>query len=225
MRYPCGHRIPRAFPVAVRTNSRKARRTRTPEHRTPRREEILEVAADLFAEQGYDAVSLADIAQAVGLSKATLYHYFDRKEAILGTIVVTTIRDLNAAVDAAIADVAEPGARLTVFLEAQAGFFEAHQTWFKVLLTRFNSLTEPRLRDLAVEWRVNYENTIKRIIHDGIATGAFRTASPNSVVRAALASLYWLARWYRPGGPQSASEIAREYADVLLYGVAVRNRP
>ncbi|HEX4883343.1 MAG TPA: TetR/AcrR family transcriptional regulator [Casimicrobiaceae bacterium] len=210
--------------MPAKTSSRKPRRTRAPEHRTARRDEILDVAAELFAERGYDAVSLADIAHAVGLSKATLYHYFDRKEAILGTIVVTTIRELNAFVDAAVAGIEPPEERLAVFLEAQADFFEQHQAWFQVLLTRFGSLTEPRLRDEAVEWRVNYENAIKRIIHDGIAAGAFATSSPNSVVRAVLASLYWLARWYRPGGPQRARAIAREYANVLLYGVAVRDR-
>lgn len=210
--------------MPAKTSSRKPRRTRAPEHRTARRDEILDVAAELFAERGYDAVSLVDIAHAVGLSKATLYHYFDRKEAILGTIVVTTIRELNAFVDAAVAGIEPPEERLAVFLEAQADFFEQHQAWFQVLLTRFGSLTEPRLRDEAVEWRVNYENAIKRIIHDGIAAGAFATSSPNSVVRAVLASLYWLARWYRPGGPQRARAIAREYANVLLYGVAVRDR-
>jgi AcrR family transcriptional regulator len=200
---------------------KRTRRAHAPEHRTPRREEILDVAAELFAERGYDAVSLVDIAQAVGLSKPTLYHYFDRKEAILGTIIVSTIRSLNEFVRAAIAGIESPEDRLVAFLEAQADFFEQHQTWFQVLLTRFNSVTEPRVRDLAVEWRVNYENTIKGIIRDGIASGAFRTTSPNSVVRAVLASVYWLARWYRPDGPKRARDIAREYAGVLLYGVAV----
>jgi TetR/AcrR family transcriptional regulator, cholesterol catabolism regulator len=201
------------------------RRARVTEHRTPRKEEILDVAAALFAEHGFDAVSLAEIADAVGLSKATLYHYFSRKEEILGTIVVTTIRDLNAFIDRAIAHVTSPEARLTAFLEAQADFFEQHPTWFQVLLTRFSNLTEPKLRDEAVEWRINYENTIKGIIRDGVNAGVFHTDRPNSVVRAVLASVYWLARWYRPNGPQRARDIAREYADVVLYGVAIKPRP
>lgn len=194
------------------------------EHRTPRKEEILDVAAGLFAEHGFDGVSLTEIAAAVGLSKATLYHYFSCKEEILGTIVVTTIRDLNAFIDAAIAPIAAPDARLIAFLEAQADFFELHQRGFQVLLTRFSNLTEPKLRDQAVEWRVNYENTIRGIIRDGVNAGLFRADRPNSVVRAVLASVYWLARWYRPGGPQRARDIAREYADVVLYGVSIRSR-
>ncbi|MCC6198521.1 MAG: TetR family transcriptional regulator [Burkholderiales bacterium] len=202
----------------------RARRTSGTVHRTPRREEILDVAAALFAVHDFDAVSMTDIAGAVGLSKATLYHYFRRKEDILGLIVLGTIRDLNAFVDAAIAGVADPGQRLVAFLEAQADYFEQHRTWFQVLLTRFNNLTEPTLRDPAIEWRVNYENTIQGIIRDGVNTGVFNAERPNSVVRAVLASVYWLARWYRPDGPQRARDIAREYADVVLYGVAVRRR-
>ncbi|MDQ6619207.1 MAG: TetR/AcrR family transcriptional regulator [Pseudomonadota bacterium] len=200
-------------------------RARVTRHRTPRKEEILDVAAGLFAEHGFDAVSLTDIADAVGLSKATLYHYFSRKEEILGTIVVTTVRDLNAFIDGALAGISTPEARLTAFLEAQADFFEQHPTWFQVLLTRFSNLTDRKLRDEAVEWRVNYENTIKGIIRDGVNAGVFSTDRPNSVVRAVLASVYWLARWYRPNGPQRARDIAREYADVVLYGVATKPRP
>lgn len=203
----------------------RIRRARVTEHRTPRKEEILDVAAALFAERGFDAVSLSDIAAAVGLSKATLYHYFSRKEEILGTIVVTTIRELNAHIGQAIADAATPEAKLVAFLEAQADFFEQHQHWFQVLVTRFSNLTEPRLRDEAVEWRVNYENTIKGIIRDGVNAGAFHADHLNSVVRAVLASVYWLARWYRPDGPQRARDIARAYADVVLYGVSVKPRP
>ena len=194
-------------------------------HRTPRKEEILDVAAAMFAEHGFDAVSLTDIANAVGLSKATLYHYFSRKEEILGTIVVSTIRDLNAYIEQAIARATTPEARLIAFLEAQADFFELHQHRFQVLVTRFSNLTEPKLRDQAVEWRVNYENTIKGIIRDGVTAGAFHTDRLNSVVRAVLASVYWLARWYRPDGPQRARDIARAYADVVLYGVSVQPRP
>jgi len=198
--------------------------TRAVEHRTPRKEEILDVAAALFAERGVDAVSLAEIAAAVGLSKPTLYHYFSRKDEILGTIIVTTIRELKIHLERAIAPVDDPRERLIAFLEAQADFFEQHQTWFQVLIMSFSNLAEPKLRDEAVAWRVNYENIIKGIIRDGVRTGDFRGDGINSVVRAVLASVYWLVRWYRPNGPRRARDIARDYADVVLYGVAVAPR-
>ena len=62
-------------------------------------------------------------------------------------------------------------------------------------------------------------------LEDGVASGAFRAETQSSTVRAVLGSRYWLARWYRPQGRLRARDIAREYADVVLYGVAVRPAP
>ncbi|GAB2889648.1 TetR/AcrR family transcriptional regulator [Paralcaligenes sp. KSB-10] len=205
--------------MASKTAAKK--RMTAPVHRTARKDEILEVAARLFADEGYKAVSLLDIAEAVGLSKTTLYHYFDRKEEILGTIVVSTVRQLSEHVDAAVARHTEPQDRLIAFMEAQAEFFETHQAFFQVLLTRFANLKEPNMRDVAIEWRVNYENTIRNIVRDGIAAGLFQARSPNAVVRAVISSVYWMARWYQPGGKQSSHDIAREYADIILFGIVV----
>lgn len=201
---------------------KKIAKVRTAAHRTPRKEEIVDVAATLFAEHGYEAVSLLDIARAVGLSKTTLYHYFDSKDEILGTLIVATIKQLNDFVTAAIPAGDPPDRKLIHFMEAQAEFFEQHQMNFKVLLTQFGNLTDPATRDAAVEWRVNYENAIRQIINEGVASGVFSAERPNSVVRAVLASLYWLVRWYRPDGGKKAREIAREYAELVLYGVAAR---
>ncbi|MFC4277971.1 TetR/AcrR family transcriptional regulator [Achromobacter aloeverae] len=195
------------------------KRGRPAVHRTPRKEEILETAARLFADEGYNSVSLQDIADAVGLSKTALYHYFDRKETILGTIVVTTVKELSEFVERAVAAHQSPQDRLAAFLEAQAEFFEQHQASFQVLLTRFANLREPKMRDIAVEWRVNYENTIRNIVHEGVTAGVFNAGSPNAVVRMVISSVYWLARWYRPSGKQTSREIAREYAEIILHGI------
>ena len=203
------------------------RRTAPPRvvtHRTPRKDEILDVAAELFAEHGYEAVSLLEIARAVGLSKTTLYHYFESKDEILGTLIVAKIRQLNQFVATAVPEKAPADQKLIAFMEAQAEFFETHRTHFKVLLTQFGNLPDPATRDSAVEWRVQYENAIRRIIHEGVASGAFSAERPNTVVRAVLASLYWLVRWYRPDGAKRARQIAREYAELMLYGVAARSR-
>lgn len=203
--------------------SRKSTRNSGTDHstvyRTNRREDILEVAARLFADQGYNAVSMVDIAKTVGLSKAALYHYFDRKEDILGTVVVSTVQKLSEHVDQVVGQHDTPQARLAAFMEAQAQFFEDHQASFQVLLTRMANLHDPHMRDVAIEWRANYENTIRNIVRDGLTAGVFSTDSPDAVVRAIISSVYWLARWYRPNGRQRPTEIAREYTQIYLYGI------
>jgi AcrR family transcriptional regulator len=201
---------------------RRGLRRKTPEHRTPRKDEILEEAARLFAERGYEAVSLLEIAQAVGLSKTTLYHYFASKDEILGTLIATTISQLNEFIAAEIPAEGSPAVKLTAFMEAQAEFFERHIPQFKVLLSQIGNLTDPVARDAAVAWRERYSNNIRRIVEEGVGSGAFASVHPSAVVRTVLGSIYWLARWYQPGGSRSARQIAREYADLILYGFAQR---
>ncbi len=202
------------------TDSHTKKRSRLAVYRNNRKNDILDAAAALFAEEGYNAVSLIDIARSVGLSKATIYHYFDRKEEILGCIVVDTVHKLSEHVEQAVAAYVDPKQRLIAFMEAQAEFFEQHQAPFQILLTRVANLQDRKMRDVAVEWRINYENTIRNIVRDGLASGDFHTRDPNAVVRAIISSVYWLARWYRPNGKQTAREIAREYVEIYLYGIA-----
>lgn len=206
--------------MGMSENKKKvAKRGRPAVYRTNRKDEILDVAARLFADEGYNSVSMVDISNAVGLSKAALYHYFDRKETILGTIVVSTVQKLSEYVDQEVAKHEDPQDRLIAFMEAQAGFFEDHQASFQVLLTRVANLHEPSMRDIAIEWRANYENTIRNIVRDGVAAGVFHTHNPNAVVRAIISSVYWMARWYRSSGKQTPREIAREYAQIYLHGI------
>lgn len=207
------------------TDSHAKKRSRPAIYRNNRKDDILDVAARLFAEDGYNAVSLVDIARSVRLSKATLYHYFDRKEEILGCIVVDTVHKLSEYVDQAVAAYTDPKQRLIAFMEAQAEFFEQHQAPFQILLTRAANLQDREMRDVAIEWRVNYENTIRNIVRDGLASGDFHAHDPNAVVRAIISSVYWLARWYRPNGKQTAREIAREYAEIYLYGITGSRPP
>ena len=56
------------------------------------REEILEAALDLFAVNGYEATSISQLADAVGISKASLYSHFANKQDILDTVVETVLK-------------------------------------------------------------------------------------------------------------------------------------
>ncbi len=66
----------------------EASSTRPKRPRMSRRDELLTVAADLFAERGFAKVTVDDIGSAVGLSGPALYHHFDGKENLLGEMLV-----------------------------------------------------------------------------------------------------------------------------------------
>ena len=67
------------------------------------RERVIRQARELFLEQGYAAVSMQQIADAVGVNKATLYHYFRDKQALFIAVMVEQGKQMNAAVAAALA--------------------------------------------------------------------------------------------------------------------------
>lgn len=198
---------------------------KAPKHRTPRKSEILSASAELFAQHGYRNVSMMEIAKASKLSKTSLYHYFETKEQILGTIIVAAVRELNQFMTAMVPATGAPEVRLRACIEAQARFFEENQMACKVLLTQLGSLTDLESRDAAVEWRVRYESFLNQIIQDGINQGHFEEKMRSSVIRAIMGSLYWMVRWYRPDSSTSAQDIASEYADLLLNGIVRRTEP
>lgn len=84
--------------------------TRPNRTRPSRRDELLSVAADLFAERGYAKVTVDDIGSAVGVSGPALYHHFDGKESLLGEMLVRISESLLAQATAIVDNVSRENA-------------------------------------------------------------------------------------------------------------------
>jgi AcrR family transcriptional regulator len=169
---------------------------------------------------GYDAASLNDLATEVGISKAGLYHYFRTKQDVFDAIIVETLEALVAHVGAAVKQMEESREQLLAFMTAHAEFFE-HNYWaFRCMLVSYSGMSAPTPRHDAVVLREGYEHLLRAIIADGVQQGQFRKVDPAMTGRAALSMLNWMARWFRTDGPKSAPDLAREYADLLFYGLS-----
>ncbi len=186
-----------------------------------REQEIMEVAAQLFAREGYDAVAVRDIAEAVGLSKATLYHYFKDKEEIYARIVIEAMERLCLMTEREIAAVDSPTLKVRRFMETTARFLEENLWSATSVLLGLSGLRQPKSREDAAYWRDRQEGNLRRVIEEGIALGEFRDLDPATTGRAILSCLNWMARWYKPSGPRRAVDFAEEYADLLLNGLKI----
>jgi len=69
---------------------------RVPRRNTDTREEILEVALELFATKGYEQTSLREIAERLNITKAALYYHFPSKDELLGDVLEPLVTDLGA---------------------------------------------------------------------------------------------------------------------------------
>jgi AcrR family transcriptional regulator len=185
------------------------------------RSEIVQAAAQIFREKGYHGASMQDIADAVGLQKASLYHHVASKQEILGEI-------LDQALDRLISDL-EPIA--TSRLPAEDRLRQAVRLYLQrlaenvdlaaVLLLEYRSL-EPPLRTEHIRRRDRYEALWRRIIRDGIAEGAFAAIDETAATFALLGVQNWSITWYHPGGRFTPGQLAELYANLFLEGLRPR---
>lgn len=179
----------------------------------------MQEAAVLFARSGFDGSSLNDLAEELGISKAGIYHYFKTKQDVYDAITIQTLQGLFDHVSAVLADATTPYDKLQAFMTAHAEFFESNYWAFRAMLISFSGMSAPQPRREAVVLREHYEHLLRSIIADGVAQGQFRDVDPAGTGRAVLSMLNWMARWFRPGGAKTASELALEYLDLLSHGL------
>lgn len=183
------------------------------------RDRILDDAARLFAKDGYDGTSLGELATAVGVTKAAIYHYFPNKKEIYEAIIVRTLEGLRRYVSQATAEASGPEVALARFMTAHADFFEDHYDGFLTMLVGYGGMENVVMIAEAQKLRDEHEQALRQIIADGTAKGAFRAVDSDVTSRAILSMLNWMARWFKPGKGRRAASFAEEYCDLMLGGL------
>ncbi|WP_321341727.1 TetR/AcrR family transcriptional regulator [Breoghania sp.] len=191
---------------------------RPPSLRDPQRA-ICDAAASLFAAKGYDGTSLQDVASAVGMTKAGLYHYFRNKQDLFDSIVLGVLSDMLESARARVDGVEGGAQQVAAFMAAHALYFEGNRDHYRAAFIG-------RGGDLYVftpeqmQARRAYTDFLKDILEQGRAQGAFAFEDAPLVARGILGMLNWMTRWYNPQGEKSAEAIAGTYAQIVLKGIA-----
>ena len=196
---------------------KRARAGRPPTVAAPR-ERILEEAAKLFAQSGYDGSSVSDLAGALGVSKAAIYHYYTTKQDIYDAIILEVLEGLTQTVGRDVAGAMGGVARLRAFMVGHARYFEQHHAQFVTMLIGYSGMALSERED-AARLRDSYEKLLRDVIAQGVADGAFRALDVAATGRAVLSMLNWMVRWYKPGQGDSAETIADGYFDLLVGGM------
>lgn len=181
--------------------------------------QIFQVACRLFAQRGFDGVSMRDIAAECGISKATLYHYFPDKDSILRPLAMGTTKSIFVHVSKH-DDPTKPALqRLRTFLVETAVFFEKFRWAWIAGSTAFWSDPKARSRKERIGWRDRYEQLLRDILQAGIESGEIRVQDVAMAGRFVLGSINWMARWYDPDGPLTASQVADQFCDMIADGI------
>jgi AcrR family transcriptional regulator len=182
------------------------------------RETILAHAAELFSQGGYEVTSLQDVAAAVGITKAAIYHYFPTKQVLYETIIMDLLGRLEAYVFQASASETTGPARLLAIMQAHARFFEANYAAFVTLLHGVSGLS----RQVSEQERVvrdRYEMMLRSTLSEAHDKGELRVRDVQATAIGILSMMNWMSRWYKPDGSRRAEDFAAEFYDLIHDGL------
>lgn len=184
------------------------------------RDDILDAAAQVIRRKGFHAASMADIAAAVKLKKASLYHHVSSKQEILLALLDRAIAMLTEQIAPLAAQPLPADAKLREMTRLYLRLLAENADLASVLLFEHRSL-EPKQHARHIPNRDRFEALWRDVLSEGVAAGVFRCSDPALAIRALLGILNWTLTWYRPTGELTMEQIADRYVDMLYQGLLV----
>ena len=187
-----------------------------------RREQILEEAARLFAEQGYHGAAVGDICDALGVGKGVFYWYFPSKEAVFSELLQESLLQLRRAQQAAIATVDDPVERIEQGIRASIGFFRENPGLLAVIRVA------ARYEEFVGLVRHGQEIVVADVathIKDGMAAGEIRHGDPELMAHGILGAIFHFVEiYFEPEMSVSTDrpQLAEEAVAFCLRGLLAR---
>ena len=175
----------------------------------PRMEELLDIAAGLFNEKGYRATSLAEIGEALGMSKASLYYYVKSKDDLLTRVIYRASQRLRELAETVAQDITDPAAALRELIENHCRTILDHPDEFGTVIFQRRYISPTISSEISGRERA-YADAVKGLIEKGIASGAFRAMDASVATQITLDAVNGILRWYRPGGRLSRDDAIAE---------------
>jgi AcrR family transcriptional regulator len=187
-----------------------------------RREELLELAAMMFAERGLRATTVRDIADAAGILSGSLYHHFSSKEEMVDEVLRGFLDWLFDRYQQIIDTESNPLARFKDLFMASFDAIENHHAEVVIYQDEAKRLSgQPRF-DYVGELNRRQRKMWVEVLTEGIAQGYFRPDIDVDLVYRLIRDTTWVSvRWYQPGGPLTAEQVGRQYLSIVLGGITV----
>lgn len=176
-------------------------------------------AARLFWEKGYAATTTRELAESLGMQRASLYYHTESKEMLLYDICVESLGNIHSAVARALLAENDPLSRVRAMISAHVISMLEDKEKHATMLTELKALSSSRRKEV-VRLRDEYENLVRGILSEAQDAGVlWQGASAKELELALLNLLNWTIFWYRPNGEFSPKHLARLFERVYLSGV------
>jgi len=184
---------------------------------------LVAAAAGVFERKGFRNATIDDVAEAAGVSRATLYKYVDGKQQLLDMIVAAVQDDMAASLDVALRSDGTPRERLRRFVEAHAEAFLQKRVFYGIVYAEEKDLSD-RGRRAFRAWARSRTDDFTALVRQDL-TGCSQGLDAGFVANAILSMLSSLHRWYQPGGRVGERQLADHLfllVDGALAGAARR---
>ena len=198
-----------------------------PDSSGPTAELIVDAAAALFCEKGFNETTTREIAARLNIRQASLYYHISGKEELLYRINKLTMESIQSSVNLALKNRNNPRRRIEALIRAHLGGLFENPNRSLAAISEFRSLSRPHRRELDAA-RKNYSVLLDSELETAVRGRVLRSDIPSSVIRLALLNyLNWTPRWYQVSGALPLSELAGIYGNVFFEGIAApgQSRP
>jgi AcrR family transcriptional regulator len=177
------------------------------------RDAVADAVAELFAEGGYEAVSIVDTAEKLSVSRATLYRTVPTKEELLGVLFERSTKQLTENAKAAIAEVTDSAEQLNRLIELHAEAAVQMRSYMPVFFGGGD--LPPEVFAQWHTWSRQYEKLWRNVVAANIRDGNLDEGDPVITTRLILGMLIWVSRWYRPKEKITSAQIAESAIQLL----------
>lgn len=188
---------------------------------TLKRKEIVSRAAQMFDTNGYHTANVNSIAEAAGLKKPSLYHYFAGKDEILFSIHEEFINLLIDRFEGRAKSGLSPSDSLREVTIDVLSLMDTHRGHVRVFFEHHRELT-PAQQSTIAEKRDRYAAMVEAEFARGVEVGEFRALDTRLTTLALFGMSNWSYQWYRAGGTRTSKEVAEYFWGLLFDGIASR---
>lgn len=193
-------------------------RTQAPEY-DERKLAIVETAAALFARDGFNGASVADIAKRGKISKSLIYHYYTSKEDILYDVMISHVRELEAAAEEIASDETSAETKLRDLTHRFMALYVGAADRHKVLLNDLDNVPKNKRAEIISVQRGLIE-TVRQLL---VEIEPKLSRKPGAAFAAAMlyfGTINWTHTWFNPEGAVNADTMAEMAVDLTLGGLA-----
>jgi AcrR family transcriptional regulator len=181
--------------------------------------EILEQAARLIRQRGYEATSMQEIASACGMTKAGLYHHVTTKESLLVAIMSYGMDLFEERVLARVTHIADPLERLRATMARNIELVtEDSAKEVTIILHEHQTLTGDAQRAVNAR-KKRYVRFLEDGFREAMTRGQIRTVDPTIAAFSFLGTVLWTYKWYRADGRLDPKQLADGTIDLFFHGL------